>query len=175
MMQFRYYTLSQYHQEEQWLESMAQKGWRIKKAFVPGLYFFDKAEPVKMLYRFDFFAGHAQRSDAIALYEEYGWKAVFIMNGFVLFAHPDDGQADQEIFSTEEDRKGMIRRIIKGRMVPVTILSDLSLMLMVYQFTFRRMPQDFGDGIVIGLNAAVFILMVFCWTGLLKDWHSVSK
>ena len=175
MMQFRYYTLSQYHQEEKWLERMASQGWVIKNAVLPGHYFFDKAKPSKRLYRFDFFADSVKREDAIALYEEYGWEAVFIMNGFVLFAHPDDGQADQEIFSTEEDRKGMIRRIIKGRMVPVTILSALSLMLMVYQFTFRRMPQEFGDGLVIGLNAAVFILMVFCWTGLLKDWNSVSK
>ena len=174
MMKFRFYTLSQYHQEERWLEKMAQNGWLLKNAVLPGFYFFRKAKPENMLYRFDYFASKSQRNDAIALYEEYGWKYIFTMNGFVLFAHPNDGQADQQIFSSEEDRKGMILRIIKARMIPITILMAISLILLIYQL-FKGSSKDFADGFTMGFTCFVSVLTVLCWYGLIKDWKSVSR
>lgn len=52
--EFKYFTIPQYRQEENYLSSMHEKGWKLTGITMPGLYHFEKCEPAKVTYRLDY-------------------------------------------------------------------------------------------------------------------------
>ena len=42
---FKFFTIPQYQQEEEYLSSMHEKGWKLTKISFPGFYQFEKCEP----------------------------------------------------------------------------------------------------------------------------------
>lgn len=42
---FKYFTIPQYQQEEEYLSSMHEKGWKLTKISFFGFYQFEKCEP----------------------------------------------------------------------------------------------------------------------------------
>ena len=52
--EMKIFTLSEYEEEEQYLNQMARSGYLFEKVTLPGVYHFRKTAPVNMVYRIDF-------------------------------------------------------------------------------------------------------------------------
>lgn len=167
MIKIRLFTLAQYAQEEQWLESMAKNGWMLTSSRFPFLYQFKKEEPKDMIYRFDYFSQPEKAEDCIHLYEEYGWTHIPSVNGFLLFCKPvsNGDENDLEPFSTAESREEMVQRIIHARLIPLTWV--LGLMFLLTLFTLYRFLTGAVDLDSLAISAISFglvaILILSCW------------
>ena len=51
---FKYFTIPQYQQEENFLIAMNEKGWRFTNVTYPGFYHFRKCAPGQASYRLDY-------------------------------------------------------------------------------------------------------------------------
>ena len=48
------FTIAQYQQEEEYLSSMHENGWKLSKITFPGIYHFEKCEPEDVVYQLDY-------------------------------------------------------------------------------------------------------------------------
>lgn len=121
---FRFWTIMDYEEEEDFLREQHRKGWKFRKYWLPGLYFFDRCTPKDVVYRLDFDqADRGEKPGYLQLYHDYGWEYLFDVNGFSYFRKPADSlEEDMEIFSDNESRIEMVRRIFRRRMIPLLIV-----------------------------------------------------
>ncbi len=121
---FRFWTITDYEEEEEFLREQHREGWKLKKYWLPGFYFFDRCNPEDVVYRLDFEqAAQDEKSEYLQLYHDYGWEYLFDVNGFSYFKKPADiMEGDLEIFSDNESRLEMVRRIFRRRMIPLLII-----------------------------------------------------
>lgn len=124
---FHFWTITDYEKEEQFLRDQHREGWSLRRYLLPGFYLFDRCEPRDMVYRLDFDqAAKWEKTEYLKMYRDYGWEYLFEVNGFSYFRKPSDGAEDEdiEIFSDNESRLEMIRRIFRRRMVPLLCICD---------------------------------------------------
>lgn len=155
---FRFWTIMDYEEEEQFLREQHQNGWRFKRYLLPGFYFFDRCTPEDVVYRLDFDqAGTGEKLGYLQLYRDYGWEYLFDVNSFSYFRKPADIiEDDLEIFSDNESRLEMIGRIYRRRMIPLMIIF---LCCVVPQLIIQSNNWlDRGDA---GARAFTLIFLVF--------------
>jgi len=145
---FRFWTITDYEEEEQFLREQHREGWRLKRYFLPGFYLFDRCTPEDVVYRLDFDqAVRGEKTGYLQMYYDYGWEYLFEVNGFSYFRKPAGSmEEDTEIFSDNESRLEMVQRIFKRRMIPLLCV-----------FLCCLVPQLF--------------IQYFCW----MEWGHVSS
>lgn len=159
---FKIFTICQYQQEEEYLSSMHEKGWALKKVTFPGFYHFEKCEPGrKVTYRLDYNQeGIKNKSEYITLFSDCGWEYLFDMVGYSYFRKESDGsQEREEIFCDDSSRLDMMKRVFKGRIIPLIIL-----------FVCCILPQFFlhvqgygGGGIVQETLSVTLMILAFVY------------
>lgn len=120
--EFRYFLLTDYEREEEYLRRRHQEGWRLTRIGLPGAYSFERCEPEDVVYRLDFNPQAKQeREDYIQLFRDYGWEYLQDLNEYSYFRKPAEAAsaADNEIFSDDESRLEMLKRIFRCRMLPI--------------------------------------------------------
>ena len=117
----KFFILSEYEEEEQYLNQMARKGYIFEKVTLPGIYHFRKSEPVNMVYRLDFNPKKKDDWDSyLQMYQDYGWAYIQDMNEYSYFCKvAEDKEEANEIFSDNESRIDMMDRIIRRKMLPL--------------------------------------------------------
>lgn len=60
---FRFWTITDYDKEEEFLREQHREGWRFKKYLIPGFYLFDRCRPEDVVYRVDF--DHAKKGKRV--------------------------------------------------------------------------------------------------------------
>ena len=120
--EMKIFTLSEYEEEEQYLNKMARSGYLFEKVTLPGIYHFRKTAPVNMIYRIDFNPKKKEEWDSyLQMYQDYGWTYIQDLNEYSYFCKMAAGDEEEnEIFSDNQSRIDMMDRIIKGKMIPVT-------------------------------------------------------
>lgn len=123
--EIKFFLLSDYEKEEEYLTDMHKSGWKLKNVKWGSVYTFEKCEPENVVYRLDF----AKDKDNdmqyyIAMFGEYGWGYVQDVNGYSYFRKRTDELAveDTEIFSDSESRLEMIKSIIDKKLMPIWII-----------------------------------------------------
>lgn len=121
---FKFFTIPQYQQEEEYLSSMHEKGWKLKKITLPGFYHFEKCEPGKVSYRLDYNQeGLKNKTEYVQMFSDCGWDYLFDMAGYSYFRKEGDmDQKSEEIFCDDASRLDMMKRVFKGRIIPLIIL-----------------------------------------------------
>ena len=120
---FRFWTITDYEEEEEFLRQQHREGWMFRKYWIPGFYFFDKCSPEDVVYRLDFDqAAKGEKAAYLQMYRDYGWEYLLDVNGFSYFrksAKDLEENGDTEIFSDNESRLEMVKRIFRRRMLPL--------------------------------------------------------
>ena len=121
---FKFFTISQYQQEEEYLCSMHEKGWKLTKIIFPGFYHFEKCEPGKVSYRLDYNQeGLKNKTEYVQMFSDCGWDYLFDFAGYSYFCKEgDNDQAGEEIFCDDASRLDMMKRVFKGRIIPLIVL-----------------------------------------------------
>lgn len=134
--EFHYFTLPEYEEEEQYLREMANKGYLLENVSAVGIYQFKKSEPIDMVYRIDFNPQKKENRDSyLQMYKDYGWDYLLDVNEFSYFCKPYDG-AEDDIFSDNESRVAMIKRIVFRKMLPI-----LALFILIFVPQYIRVTE----------------------------------
>lgn len=161
---FRFWTITDYEEEEQFLREQQRKGWRFRKYWLPGIYFFDKCTPQDVVYRLDF--GQAEKDkkmEYLLLYHDYGWEYLFDVNGFSYFRKPAGVEEEElEIFSDNESRIEMVNRIFKYRMIPLLLVFFLCLVPQLFMQSFNWIERESVDARVFTIIFLVLFFMYLC-------------
>ena len=132
--EFKWFTVPQYRKEEEYLSGMHRKGWRLTKVSFPGLYHFEECEPENVSYRLDYNQeGAAHKSEYVQLFADCGWEYMFDFVGYSYFRKAaDQTDGSDEIFCDDESRLDMMKRVLKGRVVPLIVIFCCTILPQLY-------------------------------------------
>lgn len=115
--EYKFFTILEYEQEAQYLREMHKKGYKLKSVDFQIRYVFDQCEKEDVIYALDY-----QRDvtyddlEYLTMYQDLGWELIQISYGFVYFRKPvKDMTSVEAIFSDDESKKDMLKRIFLGR------------------------------------------------------------
>ena len=122
--EFKWFTIPQYRQEEEYLSAMHGKGRKLSKITFPGFYHFEKCEPARVTYRLDYNQeGIANKEEYVRMFSDCGWNYLFDFVGYSYFYKEGAADSeDEEIFCDDSSRLDMMKRVFKGRVVPLILL-----------------------------------------------------
>lgn len=110
----KFKIIADFEKEEEFLNSMAQKGYHLKKYNSLGVYTFLQAEPEPLRYRIDYrvFSSNAQFEQYRTLFQDAGWEHVYgTRRSGAQYFLPVPGKAQTEdIFSDSESKAGRYQR-----------------------------------------------------------------
>ncbi len=121
---FKWFSIAQYKQEEEYLSLMHKKGWKLTKVTFPGFYHFRECEPENVTYRLDFNQeGIANKSEYVQMFSDCGWEYLFDYVGYSYFRKAsDEADANEEIFCDDSSRLDMMKRVFRGRVRPLIVI-----------------------------------------------------
>lgn len=122
--EFKWFTIPQYRQEEEYLSTMHRNGWKFTKVSFPGFYHFEQCQPENVTYRLDYNQeGVANKAEYVQLFSDCGWEYLFDFVGYSYFRKASDQvDAKEEIFCDDDSRFDMMKRVLKGRVVPLIVI-----------------------------------------------------
>lgn len=120
----RFFTISDYEEEEKWLREQHKAGWKLLNFVLPCFYTFEKCEPDDVVYRLDF-KNQKPDDDYEQLFSDYGWELFHECMGWMYFRKKYseiENEYEYEIFSDPESKIAMIDHIYRTRMLPIVII-----------------------------------------------------
>lgn len=122
--EFKWFNITQYKQEEEYLSAMHRKGWRCTKVVFPGIYCFEKCESENVTYRLDYNQeGIANKTEYVQMFSDCGWEYLFDFVGYSYFRKTSECAEDnEEIFCDDESKFDMMKRVYKGRITPLIVI-----------------------------------------------------
>ena len=171
---YKYFTIPKYRQEEDYLSAMNEKGWRFTHVTFPGFYHFEKCEPGQVTYRLDYNQeGIRNKTEYVQLFSDCGWEYICDFAGFSYFRKTGIAGAErEEIFCDDVSRLDMMRRVFRGRMIPMIILFALVILPQLFLNTAGNSVGIYGRGIAgdilsfVSLGLAILYLMIFSITAV---------
>lgn len=159
--EFRYFTITEYDKEQQYLSRRHKEGWRFVNVTGIGQYHFEKCEPEEVVYQLDYNQeGNINQTEYTQMFEDCGWEYVTTYVGYAYFRKPAaDMKEGEEIFFDDSSKLEMMQRIFKGRMIPMFIVFFLYLF---WQFLIGY----FFDGVIfkviavlLGITMVIFVFV----------------
>ena len=179
---FRFWTITDYEEEEQFLREQHREGWRLKRYFFPGFYLFDRCTPEDVVYRLDFDqAVKGEKMGYLKMYQDYGWEYLFDVNGFSYFRKSAAGfDEETEIFSDNDSRLEMVRRIFRRRMVPLLCVFLCCLVPQLFIQYIRWVEYgDIGARVLTIIFDVLFViyvcLFIHCGRGINRLKNKYQK
>lgn len=161
----RFFTIADYEEEEQWLRSQHQQGWKLLKITFPGFYVFEQCPPEDTVYRLDY-KNKTPDSNYHQLYQDYGWEYCQTFMGWLYFRKPVTTPVDPseyEIFSDNESRIEMIEHIVKTRMLPIMIIFFICLLPNVFNTIRYTAFSSFVFTVLFGFITVFYVgLVTYC-------------
>ena len=167
---FKYFTIPQYQQEEDYLSAMNEKGWKFTHAAFPGFYHFEKCEPKKVTYRLDYNQeGIRNKAEYIQMFSDCGWEYICDFVGYSYFRKEGEpGEEREEIFCDDASRLDMMKRVFRGRIIPLIVIFALALipqlLINTVGYSGGSMFQNILSFIFLGL--AILYLVIFTITAV---------
>lgn len=179
---FRLWTITDYEKEEQFLREQHRAGWKFQRYYLPGFYVFDCCAPEDVVYRLDFGqAAKGEKTEYLQMYRDYGWEYLFDFNGFSYFRKPADGtEEEMEIFSDNESRLEMVRRIFRQRMIPLLCVFFFCLIPQLFLQYFSWLEyghvESMGLTVIFLVLFAVYVcLFIHCGLGIRRLKEKYEK
>lgn len=162
---WKFFSVMEYEQEQEYLRSEHQKGWKVVKVTFPGIYTFVKCEPEDVVYQLDYNPDREKgMEEYVQMFKDCGWEYLCDMAGYSYFRKPVSEMKEEEsIFSDESSKKDMINRVFKGRMVPLFIIFGL---IICPQLAAHFGKTDMADKVIFGMYVALFVL----YFGIFVHW-----
>ena len=150
----RFFTITEWEKEQDYLRQQHQKGWKFVRVNFIGLYHFEKCEPEDVIYQLDYNPeGLEHKEEYVQMFRDCGWEYLQDYVGYSYFrkaAALMDGE--EEIFCDDASRADMMRRVFKGRMIPLFIL----FFLLILPNLYTQFQNDSLEGRIL---SALFLLL----------------
>ena len=154
---FRYFSVSQYCDEEVFLSEMHEKGWKLIKASYPGFYHFEKCEPGQVTYRLDYNQeGIRNKEEYVQMFADCGWEHICEFAGYSYFRKAGEaGEDKEEIFCDDASRLDMMNRVFVGKIVPLIIVF---LCIILPQLALNTFAHG-GSSVVHDIFSVIFVVL----------------
>jgi hypothetical protein len=162
-LKIRFFTIADYEEEELWLRSQHQNGWKLVKMIPPCFYTFEQCQPEDVIYRLDFKNADVT-GDYMQMYSDFGWEYIGKCVGWLYFCKPAsqvDADKEGELFSDNESKVDMLQHIIRARMLPILVI----FLCCVLPQSMRALNGDDSVGFLIVwllLLAIYLFLLLHC-------------
>lgn len=119
--EWKFFSIADWEKEEQYLRRQHQNGWKFTGVNFLFRYHFVQCEPEDVVYQLDYNPdGLEHRQEYLQIFRDCGWEYLQDFAGYSYFRKPASAmQGEEEIFSDDASRLDMLRRIIKGRLLPL--------------------------------------------------------
>lgn len=119
--ELKFFTICDWKKEQEYLRRKHREGWKFTKVRFPVFYYFEEAEPEDVVYQLDYNPeGIANKAEYVQMFADCGWEYLQDFVGYSYFRKPvAEMQGEEEIFCDDASRLEMIRRVFKGRMLPL--------------------------------------------------------
>jgi len=156
--EFRFFTIFQYEQEQEYLRRRHQQGWKFVKVTGVGVYHFEKCVPEDVVYQLDYNEdARKNRTEYLAVFRDCGWEYLQDYAGYSYFRKPaSEMQGEERIFSDEESKLGMMHRVYKGRLTPLLILFCC---VLIPQFILQLGLGNYGIAAVYAGILALYVVI----------------
>ena len=122
--EYKYFSIFNYEKEQDYLRDMHKHGWRFVKVSGLGVYIFEECKEQDVVYQLDYNQeGLSHKAEYIQMFNDCGWEYIQDYAGYCYFRKPSsEMNGDEEIFCDDTSRIAMMRRVFKGRLLPLAIL-----------------------------------------------------
>lgn len=137
--EIRFFSIPEWKREERYLREQHKKGWEFVKVNGFCLYHFQRCKPEDMVYQLDYNSDSiSQKREYVQMFRDCGWEYLQNYVGYSYFrkaASEMDG-TEEEIFCDDASRLDMMKRVFKGRMIP---LLPMLFLLIIPQMIMQSM------------------------------------
>lgn len=117
--EWKFFSIADWEKEEQYLRRQHQNGWKFTGVSFLMAYHFVRCEPEDVVYQLDYNPA-ANKQEYLQIFRDCGWEYLQDYVGYSYFRKPASAmQGEETIFSDDVSRLDMLRRIIKGRLLPL--------------------------------------------------------
>lgn len=154
----KFFSIPGYKKEEQYLSEMHARGWELSHITFPGFYHFTRCTPEEVKYQLDFNQeGTAHHAQYVQMFRDCGWEYLMDYVGFSYFRKPvRDMQGDEDIFCDDESRLDLMKRIFRGRMLPLLILFFCSVLPQLFMNTLVHSVGGSAQTVIVILYFVIF-------------------
>ena len=156
---YRFFTIFQYKQEEEYLRQQHNNGWRFTKLNALICYRFEKCEPQDVVYQLDYNPdGIAHKAEYVQMFRDCGWEYLQDYVGYSYFRKPtSEMNGDEEIFSDDSSRDDLMKQVINRRVRFLPLIA-IFLCIIIPQIFFQSQFGGLYGKIFTGVFMALGIL-----------------
>lgn len=165
---FRIFTIAEWEKEQDFLREQHKNGWKFINLTIPCAYHFERCDPEDVIYQLDYNPeGIAHKDEYITMFRDCGWEYLQDFAGYSYFRKPVTAMqgGEEEIFCDDESRLEMIKRVIKGRGVPLIVIFFFCIIPHLLGGVFSTGEHDSSTIIISCLFGFMFLLYgtIFAW------------
>ena len=169
--EFRYFSIADWKEEEDYLRRRHQQGWKFARVTFPGIYHFTRCTPEDVVYQLDYNPeGLANRESYLQLFSDCGWEHLQDFVGYSYFRKPaaEMGEDPEEIFCDDASRRAMLLRVLRNRLPPLVLLF-FAVVLPNFFFAGREPVLRLLFGLLGVIYLVLFGRFLICWRRLRGD------
>ena len=169
--EFRYFSIADWKEEEDYLRRRHQQGWKFARVTLPGIYHFTRCTPEDVVYQLDYNPeGLADRESYLQLFSDCGWEHLQDFVGYSYFRKPaaEMGEDQEEIFCDDASRRAMLLRVLRHRLPPLVLLFFV-VVLPNFFFAGREPVLRLLFGLLGVIYLVLFGRFLLCWRRLRGD------
>lgn len=171
--EFRYFTIMDYEKEAEYLRERHKMGWKITRVSFGGIYHFERCTPEDVVYQLDYNQeGIANKAEYVQMFQDCGWEYLFDYVGYSYFCKPvSEMIGNEEIFCDDDSRLDMMKRVFKGRLVP---LIAIFFCIIIPQMSSRWILDEGVSGLFI-VFAILFLVYLAIFVSFAIKYYSFLK
>ena len=168
---FKLFTIMEFEEEGAYLRQQQKKGWKLTGIRFPGIYFFERCDPMDVIYQLDYNKeGRDHKANYVQMFADCGWEYLFDYVGYSYFRKKATEMNENEsIYCDDLSRLEMVERIFKSRMIPLLII-----------FFFVVLPGLFlhvtvKNPFLLIFSSALFLLYIVLFSHFASQYIHLKK
>lgn len=166
--EFRYFPITEWEREQEYLRRRHNQGWKLTKVNLLGIYHFEKCQPEDVIYQLDYNPeGLENKEEYLQMFADCDWEYIQDYVQYSYFRKPARQATENEeeaIFSDDVTRLDMLKRVFKGRVVPLIVI----FFALIFPQIFLKMWSPIVLYTMIFLYLAIFLAFGYRYWELLK-------
>lgn len=171
--EIRFFAVPDWEEEQEYLSQKHREGWRFVRLGGIGAYHFERCVPEDVVYQLDYNQeGIAHQREYQQMFQDCGWEYVGEYFGYSYFRKPAGNWGGEEIFCDDQSRLDMMRRVFRGKIIPLIFLFVFLILNPVWLHSFER-----SGILLVPVLAAVLYVYLFVKFGYRywQLWKRVNK
>lgn len=165
--EWKIFTIYECEKEEKYLREMHKKGWKLAKVSGLGVYRFEECAPEDVVYKRDYNTeAEKDKEGYIQLFRDCGWEHVLDYVGFSYFCKKVALiNGPEEIVQNDFDKKELMKRIFRGRLISLIVILLVNIPITVVQFMV-------GNWVTACMCCGLIVLYIVIFANYCRQYHA---